>query len=216
MKKRLAVQLHESEQACAKLAEEHLMLTEAVRNLLETLPESKPDGLDFRVHSNLFALLGAARRERSTADYVRMSDGYNQAALLAEMEALMITGEWIPPTMTEELACLVGDLVRSGIRVAKLRLVAPDTPSPSSDEPTVAVAPNEVHILRLFEAIYEMYFPKDERRWSTTITQLTEVPCTLLELSAAGAVDGDVYLGLLQVILAIIVPTAHALVWALW
>jgi hypothetical protein len=37
-----------------------------------------------------------------------------------------------------------------------------------------------------------------------TITPLTEVPCTLLELSAAGAVDGDVYLGLLRVILAII------------
>jgi len=54
--------------------------------------------------------------------------------------------------------------------------------------------------------MYEMYVPENENRWSTTLTPLTEVPCTLLELSAAGAVDGDVYLGLLQVVLAIIVP----------
>jgi hypothetical protein len=31
------------------------------------------------------------------------------------------------------------------------------------------------------------------------------LPCTLRELSAAGAVDGDVYVGLLQMVLAIIV-----------
>jgi hypothetical protein len=84
------------------------------------------------VHPILFALLGAARRERSTADYVRMSDGYDQAALLAELEALLIAGEWSPPIMTAELACQVVVLVRSGIRVAKLRLVAPSPSSLSS------------------------------------------------------------------------------------
>ncbi len=51
-----------------------------------------------------------------------------------------------------------------------------------------------------------MYVPTDERRWSTTLTSLEKVPRTLHELSAAGAVDGDVYLGLLEVVLAIIVP----------
>jgi hypothetical protein len=138
--------------------EEHLMLTEAVRTLVDTVPDSKPDGLDVRVHPNLFALLGAARRERAMAEYVRMSDGWDQAALLAELEALLTTDEWYPPNMTPELARHVGDLLRSGVRVAKLRLVPP---SHSPDDPTVTVAPEEVHILRLWEAIYEMYVPKD-------------------------------------------------------
>ena len=53
------------------------------------------------------------------------------------------------------------------------------------------------------------YVPVTERRWSTTLTALTEVPCTRQALAAAksaGAVDGDVFLGLLQVVLAILVP----------
>ena len=179
------------------------MLTEAVRTLLDTVPDSKPDGVDVRVHPTLFALLGAARRERAMADYVRMSDGWDQAALLAELEALLTADEWCLPNMTPELARHVGDLLRSGVRVVKLRLVPP---SHSPDGPTVTVDPDEVHIIRLLGAVYEMYVPKDQRRWSTSTTPLTEVPCTLLELSAAGAVDGDVYLGLLQVTLAIIVP----------
>ena len=50
------------------------------------------------------------------------------------------------------------------------------------------------------------YVPVTERRWSTTLTALTEVPCTRQALADADAVDGDVFLGLLQVVLAILVP----------
>ena len=69
---------------------------------------SKPDGVDFDEHPNLFALLGAARHGRSEADYASMSDGYDQAALLGELEALLTADEWSPPTMTAELTRHVG------------------------------------------------------------------------------------------------------------
>ena len=131
------------------------------RTLLDAVPMSKPDGIDFQEHPNLFALLTVARHERSTADYVSMSDGYDQAALLVELEALLTADEWLPPTMTAELARHVGTLVRRGIRVVKLRLVAP---SPSSDDPAAAKSPEEVHIIWLMDAMHEMYVPKSERR----------------------------------------------------
>ena len=143
--------------------------------------------------------------QRSTADYVKMTDGYDQAALLAELDTLLIAGEWTPPNMTAELACHVSDMLGSGIRVVKLQLVAPSD-SYSSDTPMAAVAPDEVHVIRLLGAIYEMYVPKGERRWRTMVTQLSKVPCTLIELIDACAVEGDVYVGLLEVVLAIIVP----------
>ncbi len=198
-------QLLASQQACATLVEENILLREAVETLLETAPDAAPDGLDFRVHPNLFALLGAARRQRSTADYVKMTDGYDQAALLVELNTLLIAGEWTPTNMTAELACYVRDMLRSGIRVVKLQLVAPSD-SCSSDTSMAAVAPDEVHIIRLLGAIYEMYVPKGERRWRTMVTQLSKVPCTLIELSDACAVEGDVFVGLLEVVLALIVP----------
>ena len=59
------------------------------------------------------------------------------------------------------------------------------------------------------------YVPVTERRWSTTLTALTEVPCTRQALAAAksaGAVDGDVFLGLLQVVLAILVPNGSRII----
>jgi hypothetical protein len=73
-------------------------------------------------------------REQAMAEYVRMSDGWDQAALLAELEALLTADEWCPPNMTPELARHVGDLLRSGVRVAKLRLVPPSH-SPGDGSP---------------------------------------------------------------------------------
>ncbi len=37
------------------------------------------------------------RRERAMAEYVRMSDVWDQAALLAELEVLLTADEWCPP-----------------------------------------------------------------------------------------------------------------------
>jgi hypothetical protein len=100
-----------------------------------------------------------------------------------------------------QLNSCTGTLIRRGVRVVKLRLVAP---SPSSDDTAAAISPEEVHVIRLMaHAMYEMYVPKSERRWRTALTSLAEVPCTLRELSDAGAVDGDV--GLLQVCISLLV-----------
>ena len=91
-------------------------------------------------------------------------------------------------------------LVKSQGRVVKLQRVDPTYSSDDSSAAVAKVMAEEVHAIELLGAVYEMFVPTYERRWSTTLTELTEVPRTLDALRVAGAADGDVYLGLLQVV----------------
>jgi hypothetical protein len=205
MQSGLSVKLAESEEKCAKLAEANLLLAETLKALLDHGQPSTPDGLNCEEHPNLFSFLGAARSERANADYINAArDGWNQEAMLEELEDLLVgDDEWCPSTMTEELWQLVRDLLENGVRVVKLRRVDPST---SHVAQSAEVNVDEVHFIDILGACYEMFVPTSERRWSLTRTTLTEVPCTLEALEGDNAANGDVYLGLLPVVLAIMVP----------
>jgi hypothetical protein len=113
-------------------------------------------------------------------------------------------------------------LVRAGVLVLKLALVQPTRVRVGNALP---IEPEEVHLLTLMGAQYEMCDPhfdffvfdlmpntpnrlvsNHEFRWSTARTHLSEVPRTSPALAAASAAADDVFLGLLQTILAIMVP----------
>jgi len=108
-------------------------------------------------------------------------------------------GQFHQPQVPQTLdAFAVSGLIKSGVRVIKLRRVDPTLDDSSEALPEVLA--EEVHVIELMGALFEMYVPVSERRWSVTLTELTEVPDTYEAMRDANAAHGGFYLGFLQVI----------------
>jgi len=79
------------------------------------------------------------------------------AALLQELEGILRSDNpWCPATCSQELWDALRGLVHAGVRVIKLRLVQP-TRHKQNPRATLPIEAEEVHVVTLLGAHYEMY-----------------------------------------------------------